>query len=268
MAEVLDKSLAGAFGGPAKILFLLLYRSTNLMRIAYFDCYCGISAEKILGAFIDCGLSIAELQAEIDKLKFAGCKIKAEPAKRGAIFGTEFSIESEEPKKEHKFKDVLNLIEASALELKIKELSKTAYEHLAEAEARIHNESIDKIHFHEVGRLASIAKITGVFCAIRLMGIERIFASAIQVGRGFVECQHGILPVPCPVSLALLKGIPIYSNDIEAELVTHSGACSLKTVVKDFGPIPKMKIETLGYGAGKKELLIPNFLRVYIGELC
>ena len=238
------------------------------MRIAYLDCYCGLSPEMILGALIDCGLSVAKLQKELDKLKLPKVKIKAEPAQKGVISGTKFNIESQEPKTGRKLKDILDLIAASELDLKIKELSKVAYEQLAEVEAKIHNQAIDEIHFHEVGRLSAVAKIAGVLSAIKLMGIERIYASEVQVGKGFVKCQHGTLPVPCPASLALLKGIPIYSNGIEAELVTPSGACILKTVAKDFGPIPKMKIETIGYGAGKKELFIPNFLRIYIGELC
>lgn len=236
------------------------------MKIAYFDNFCGISGNMVLGALIDLGLDIQELEAELKKLKLSGYRIRAERVLRKGISGIKFSADTEKEKVQRNLRDIVYIIEESKLDSDIKELSKKAFSELAKAEAGIHNKDIDQIHFHEIGATDSIIDIIGAFIGIKRLGVASAYSSKVHLGSGFVECRHGRLPLPAPATLELLKGIPVYSSGVEAELVTPTGACILKTVSKGFGPMPQMKIAKIGYGAGEKELLIPNFLRIYLGE--
>ena len=236
------------------------------MKIAYFDCFSGVSGDMILGALLDAGLDIRELEAGLGKLKISGYKLKAEKTARKGISGTKFSVDIIEQDVERRLKDIAEIIDQSDLDDDIKDLSKNTFKELAMVEASIHGKGIDEIHFHEVGGLDSIIDVVGSLIGIKKLGIEAIYSSKIHVGTGFLECQHGVLPVPAPATLALLKGIPIYSRGIEAELVTPTGVCVLKTLSQGFGIMPEMKVEKAGYGAGSRELEIPNLLRVYVGE--
>jgi uncharacterized protein (TIGR00299 family) protein len=137
---------------------------------------------------------------------------------------------------------------------------------LAFVEAKIHNCNPGDVHFHEIGGIDSIVDIVGALLGLKLFGIEAVYASRIPVGKGFIECKHGILPLPAPATLELLKGIPIYPQNTEGELVTPTGIAILKNVAKDFGVFPEMKIESIGYGAGSRDLKIPNLLRIWIGK--
>ncbi|MBE9482397.1 MAG: nickel pincer cofactor biosynthesis protein LarC [Chloroflexi bacterium] len=236
------------------------------MKIAYFDCFSGVSGDMILGALLDAGLDIRELEAGLGKLKISGYKLKAEKTARKGISGTKFSVDIIEQDVERRLKDIVEIINQSDLDDDIKDLSKKTFKELATVEASIHGKSIDEIHFHEVGGLDSIIDVIGSLISIKKLGIEAIYSSKIHVGTGFLECQHGVLPVPAPATLALLEGIPIYSTGIEAELATPTGVCVLKTLSQDFGIMPEMKVEKVGYGAGSRELEIPDLLRVYVGE--
>ncbi len=236
------------------------------MKIAYFDCFSGVSGDMILGALLDAGLDIRELEAGLGKLKISGYKLKVERTARKGISGTKFSVDIIEQNVERRLKDIVEIIDQSDLDDDIKDLSKKTFKELATVEASIHGKSIDEIHFHEVGGLDSIIDVIGSLIGIKKLGIEATYSSKIHVGTGFLECQHGVLPTPAPATLALLKGIPIYSTGIEAELATPTGVCVLKTLSQDFGIMPEIKVEKVGYGAGSRELEIPNLLRVYVGE--
>jgi len=236
------------------------------MKIAYFDCFSGVSGDMILGALIDAGLDIQELESELGKLKISGYKIKAEKTARKGISGTKFSVDVIEQNVERRLKDLVEIIDQSDLDADIKELSKKTFKELATVESKIHGKGIEEIHFHEVGGLDSIIDVIGSLIGIKKFGIEATYSSKIHVGTGFLKCRHGVLPVPAPATLAMLKGIPIYSTGIEAELATPTGVCVLKTLSKGFGIMPEMKVEEVGYGAGSRELEIPNLLRVYVGE--
>ena len=157
-------------------------------------------------------------------------------------------------------------MDKSDLSDEIKAKAKAIFRDLAEVEAKIHNTNPGDVHFHEIGGLDSIVDIVGSLVVIKMLGIEAVYASRIPVGTGFVECDHGVLPLPAPATLELLKGIPVYASGIEKELVTPTGIAILKHVVQSFGIIPEMKIERIGYGAGSRDLKIPNLLRVWIGE--
>lgn len=236
------------------------------MQIAYFDCYSGISGDMILGALIDAGLDLHQLESELVKLKIGGFTLKAEKTTRKGLSGTRFLVQTEEDHVERHLRDMEEIIDHSDLGDDIKVSSKAIFNDLAHVEAKIHNHDSNEVHFHEIGGLDSIIDIVGALLGIKMLGIEAVYASRIPVGTGFVECDHGTLPLPAPATLELLKGIPIYASGMEKELVTPTGIAILKHVVKSFGVIPEMRINHVGYGAGSRDLKIPNLLRIWIGE--
>ena len=237
------------------------------MKTLFFDCFSGISGDMILGALIDAGLDIKELESELAKLNVPGYAISAEKTVRNGITGTKFSVNVSDKEQGHRhLKDILGIIDGSTLDDEVKELSKQTFTRLAEVEAGIHGESIESVHFHEVGGLDSIVDIIGAFIGIKKLGIEAVYASKVHLGTGFVNSQHGKIPVPAPATLAMLKGVPVYSIGIRSELTTPTGAAILVTIARAFGDMPQMNVEQIGYGAGSRELEIPNLLRAYIGE--
>jgi len=236
------------------------------LKIIYFDCFAGVSGDMILGALVDAGLDIELLKNELSKLKIDGFRISSEKAVKNGITGTRMLIETDEQKAHRHLRHIVEIIDDSNLDDEIKTKSKNIFTRLAEAEAKIHNTTPEKIHFHEVGALDAIIDIVGSVIGLRLLGIEKIFASRIHVGTGFVDCQHGRIPLPAPATVELLKGIPVYSTGIESELTTPTGAAILSTLADSFGTIPDMNVQSSGYGAGNADLQIPNLLRVVIGE--
>ena len=163
--------------------------------------------------------------------------------------------------------DIKGIINKSGLSDDIKEKSIAIFTNLARAEAKIHGESIDKIHFHEVGAVDAIVDIVGSVIGLDLLGVDRVFASRVHTGNGFVKCDHGWMPVPAPATMELLQDIPVYSKGIEAELVTPTGAAIITTLAEEFGPRPEMEIKKTGYGAGSRDLSIPNLLRINLGQI-
>jgi len=236
------------------------------MKIAYFDCFSGISGDMIIGALLDAGLKLEILEKELKKLGLSGYQLEVNKVAKKGISATQFKVKIKEKGVERKLKDILKIIENSGLAKEIKDEVKRIFFRLAQAESKIHQKDMDKIHFHEIGGLDSIIDITSAIIGIKALGINEIYASAIPVGKGFVKCAHGLLPVPAPATLELLKGIPTYSGGIESEMVTPTGAAIISTLATGFGERPLMKIKEIGYGAGEKEFSIPNLLRVSTGE--
>ncbi len=235
------------------------------MKLLYFDCFSGISGDMILGALIDAGVSLDKLKAELAKLNLAGFSITAEKCVKNGISGTKVTVHTEDQKVHRHLKHIHEIIEPSGLSDKAKKTSLRVFQTLAEAEARIHNTSPEKIHFHEVGALDAIVDVVGSVVGLQLLGIDQVWASPVHVGTGFVDCQHGRIPLPAPATVEILKGTPVYSTGLDAELVTPTGAALLKTLADSFGPLPPMQLETIGYGAGTQDLPIPNHLRVIVG---
>lgn len=163
--------------------------------------------------------------------------------------------------------DINQIIDKSTLSVNVKEKSKNIFLNLAIAEAKIHGTDIDKIHFHEVGAVDAIVDIVGSVIGMELLKIERVFASRVHTGTGFVKCQHGKMPLPAPATMELLSGVPIYSSGIKSELVTPTGAAIITTLAESFASRPDMEIKVTGYGAGSRDLEIPNLLRVNIGRI-
>jgi len=236
------------------------------MRIAYFDCFSGISGDMILGALIDAGLDIEELKSELKKLKLTGYDISTKRTEKKGISGTKFEVIVLEKHQERHLSDIFEIIEHSSLDRKIKNKAKDVFSALAKVEAEIHNQPVEKVHFHEVGAIDALIDIVGVMIGMQRLNIEQVVASKLHVGTGFVQCAHGTLPVPAPATLKLLSNVPIYSTGIENELVTPTGAAIITTLCENFGDIPSMKVEKIGYGAGSRDLPIPNMLRVLIGD--
>ncbi|MGB2782413.1 MAG: nickel pincer cofactor biosynthesis protein LarC [Atribacterota bacterium] len=236
------------------------------MKIAYFDCFSGISGDMTVGALIDAGLKVETLEEELKKLGLFGYRLEVNKVVKKGISATQFKVKTKEEGVERRFKDILDILEKSKLDEEIKKKSKKIFLNIAQVESKIHQKDIDKIHFHEIGGLDSIIDITSAVIGIKTLGIEEIYSSALPVGKGFVKCAHGVIPVPAPATLELLKNIPTYSGGIESEMITPTGAAIISTLAKSFGERPLMKIERTGYGAGEKEFIIPNLLRVSIGE--
>jgi hypothetical protein len=240
------------------------------VRVAYFDIFSGISGNMILGALLDMGLDLEFLKDELAKLDLDGYQLKLEKRVKNGITGAYLEVEVRDNcDKRHgrHLADIESLIEESELNREVKDLSKRIFRRLAEAEAKIHNRDIEEIHFHEVGAVDSIVDIVGAVIGIKSLGIEEIYASRVHTGTGFVNCAHGKIPVPAPATLELLRDIPIYSSGIQNELVTPTGAAIITTLAKKFAYLPLIKLEKIGYGAGSRDLEIPNLLRISIGEL-
>jgi hypothetical protein len=239
------------------------------MKIAYFDCFAGASGDMILGALVDGGLSIEILQSELRKLDLTGYELLAEPVSKKGIAATQVSIlvDSELHAHHHRhLHDIENIIDSSELHPDVKEVSTLAFRRLAAAEAKVHRQAIECVHFHEVGAVDAILDVVGAMVGLHQLGIEKVYCSPIHVGSGAVECAHGTFPVPAPATAELVKNIPVYSTGVQAELLTPTGAAILTTIVREFRQLPEMTIERLGYGAGTSDPPIPNLLRLFIGE--
>ncbi len=238
------------------------------MRIGYFDCFSGVSGDMILGSLVDAGLPLAELQAALEGLRVSGIQLSAETVKRGAFRGTLVRVSTEERGHPHRhLSDILRILEAADLPAEPRADASRIFQRLAEAEASAHGVAVEKIHFHEVGALDSIADIVGAAWGIRRLGVEAIHVSPINLGSGFITGAHGKMPVPAPGTAALLVGLPAYGSDIPAELTTPTGASILATLASGHGPMPAMTVERVAYGVGQREIAAqPNLLRLIIGS--
>jgi uncharacterized protein (TIGR00299 family) protein len=237
--------------------------------IAYFDCFSGISGNMVLGALLDTGLELERLKAELARLSISGYTLKVETVKRHGMRGTHVEVEiSDSGVKQHRhLHHIEEIITGSDLPDEVKQRGLDIFRRLAQAEAKVHGAPVEVIHFHEVGAVDAIVDVMGAAIGLGLLGVEQVYASPVHVGRGTVECAHGVLPVPAPATLELLQGVPIYGRDVDAELVTPTGAAILTTVTESFGEIPLMRVKQVGYGAGTRELPIPNLLRLSIGTM-
>jgi pyridinium-3,5-bisthiocarboxylic acid mononucleotide nickel chelatase len=254
------------------------------MKIAYFDCFAGASGDMIVGALIDAGVDFGRLKEELKKLHLHGYRLHATKKPKSGFAAVKFDVElleahdhdhdhdrahgrSRKRGHDHRnLEDIVKILDESGLSKSVKEKSKEVFRRLAGAEAAVHGCAVNEIHFHEVGAVDAIVDIVGSVIGLDLLGVGEIRASGLHLGSGFVDCAHGRLPVPPPAVVELLKGIPAYSTDVKGELVTPTGAAILSTLAAGFGPFPEMRIEKTGYGAGFKDLSIPNVLRLVIGE--
>jgi len=237
------------------------------MKICYLECFSGISGDMLLGALVDAGADPDQVRAEIAKLGLDGVELRFEKCTRSGLTGTNLTVAVAHDHSHRSLSRIEQIIESSGLEPSVKQRSIRIFRRLGEVEAAVHGVSIEKIHFHEVGALDSIVDIVGASVALRLLGIEKVYCSPLNLGSGTVKAAHGVMPVPAPATAALVKGIPTYSEGPAVELTTPTGAAVVATVAESFGAMPAMRIASVGYGAGDRDFEgRPNLLRVLIGE--
>jgi uncharacterized protein (TIGR00299 family) protein len=241
--------------------------SVELMRTLYFDCFAGASGDMILGALIDAGVEPGSFRQQLSLLGVTGYTIGFETVDRSGISATYARVQTAHEHAHRHLSDILKIIYDSRLSDNVKNRAAKIFSRLAEAEARVHDEPIEQVHFHEVGALDAIIDVVGAAIGFELLQIDRFVSSPLHVGSGTVEMEHGRFPVPPPAVTELLKGVPFYSTEIAGELVTPTGAAIITTVCAEYGPIPLLKLEHTGYGAGTREYQkFPNALRVLVGE--
>jgi pyridinium-3,5-bisthiocarboxylic acid mononucleotide nickel chelatase len=236
-------------------------------RIAYFDCFSGISGDMVLGALVDAGVDLRAIEAELRKLGLEGWSISAEKLKRGAIFATQVKVASSEGHHHRGLSVILGRIDKAGLAPRAAERARRIFTRLAEAEARVHKVLLEEVHFHEVGAVDSIMDIVGAAVGFELLGIDEFACSALDVGAGQVKTAHGLLPVPAPATAELLRGAPMYASGISRELVTPTGAAIATALSTRYAQIPEMTLRAVGYGAGSADFPEKaNVLRLLIGE--
>jgi len=237
------------------------------MKTLYFDCFAGASGDMILGAMVAAGVEPGFLREQLSLLPVDGFSINFETVSKSGLSATYARVETAHEHKHRHLSDIKKIIESSRLSDAVKQRAVQIFTRLAEAEARVHNEPVDHVHFHEVGALDAIVDVVGAAICFEALRIDRFICSPIHVGSGMVKMAHGQFPIPPPAVTELLKGVPFYATDIKGELLTPTGAAIITTVCNEYGPIPQMMTETTGYGAGTREYQdFPNVLRVLLGE--
>jgi len=244
------------------------------MKILYYDCFCGISGDMNLAALIDLGVPKEYLLKELLKLNIdSEYEMKFERDEKLGINGTRVDVVLKNQLHKHdghhhhrNLKDIENIINSSDLNEKVKESSMDMFMKVAEAEAKVHGKDLYEVHFHEVGATDSIVDIVGAAICLNYLAVDEIIASPVQVGGGFVKCAHGVMPVPAPATVEILKDIPINTGIVQFETTTPTGAAILASNVKKFTSKMDFSIKKTAYGVGHRDLDIPNVLRVYLGE--
>jgi len=239
------------------------------MKIICYDCFSGISGDMNLGAMIDLGIDKAYLIDELKKLNLPGWELLVQKDQRHGITGTKVTVRQTRHEHAHRhLSDIEKIIEESSLDVKTKELSRKIFMKIADAEAKVHGISIDHVHFHEVGAVDSIIDIVGAAICFIALKVDAVHVSTVELGGGFVQCDHGKLPVPAPATAEIIKGIPVKNNGVDFEATTPTGAAILATLGTDYNPDLAIRIEKTAYGVGQKENKdVPNLLRVFLGEV-
>lgn len=234
------------------------------MKIAYFDAFSGVSGDMTVGALLHLGAPLEALRNELAKLPLAGYQISQTTRFQSGIRATKFVVEVSEPLGERSFRAIAHMLRESSLIPQVKETALRIFTVLAEAEGRVHGILPGAVHFHEVGAVDSIVDIVGSAFCLHALGVEKVYASALPMGKGFVPSRHGVLPIPAPATVELMKKLRVQFEDGAAEMVTPTGAAIVAAIAQP-GPIPQMQIMAVGYGAGERILPDrPNLLRVLL----
>lgn len=240
------------------------------MKALYFDCFSGASGDMIVGALLDAGASFDRLRKALDTLGVPGYTVSAEKILKRGISATQFRVvvDPNIPKPPRHLRHIIEIIEQGDLPAAVKSASAETFRRIAEAEAQVHNTTVEKIHFHEVGAIDAIVDVVGAHVALHDLGVERVEVSPLPVGGGTVTCDHGVLPVPAPATAILLKNVPTYGGDLEGEFVTPTGAALITQMAVRYGLMPAMTVEAVGYGSGTRDLADrANVLRVLVGQV-
>jgi uncharacterized protein (TIGR00299 family) protein len=237
------------------------------MKLAYFDCFSGISGDMTLGALVDAGCPVEYLRSELQSLDVPGWTLVSEKVWKNGMAATFVKVQTEDQQKHRSLSTILDILKASKLAPQVRDRAAAIFQKLGQAESYVHDAPLEKIHFHEVGAVDAIVDIVGACLGFDALGIDKFACSPLNIGGGTVKMAHGILPVPAPATARLLQRIPTYSNGVQKELVTPTGAAIIATVCEQFGPQPAMSVSAIGYGAGTIDLEHqPNVVRIMIGE--
>ena len=239
---------------------------SSIMKIAYFDLISGASGDMILGALLDAGLPEETLRAGLAALHLADFDLQVRRVNKNGFSATKVDVLVKDDVPERHLSDIEAIITQSELPPKIQQQANAIFRRLGSVEAGIHGTSIEHVHLHELGGVDTIVDVIGALLGLEALGIQKIYASPLPLGRGFVQGAHGQIPLPAPATIALLKDVPIVGSPIEKETVTPTGAVLLASLAAGFGPIPAMRLQSMGYGAGGRDLPIPNVLRLLLGE--
>ncbi|MBI3392459.1 MAG: nickel pincer cofactor biosynthesis protein LarC [Nitrospirae bacterium] len=237
------------------------------MRIAYLDCFAGVSGDMVLGALVDAGHPLPALRKALRAVDLPPFRLKAERVSRNGIAATLLYVVTAGKPPARGWRDLDRLLAKSGLASSVKSRSREVLRRLGEAEAKVHGIPIEKVHFHEVGAVDTLVDVVGTVAALESLGIRKVFASTVNVGSGTMEGSHGLHPVPAPATMELLKGVPVRGSSPSVETATPTGAALLAALAEGFGPMPPMSVASIGYGAGSRDVRErPNVLRVLIGE--
>jgi uncharacterized protein (TIGR00299 family) protein len=237
------------------------------LRALHFDCFSGISGDMTLGALIDAGVDAEAVRKGLDSLGLP-IQLEAKKVRKGGFAATQVRIVAPQEKTHRHLPDVEGIVARGQLTDRQRELALRIFRKLAEAEAEAYGMPLEKVHFHEVGAIDSIADIIGAAIGLDMLGVERITCRSVPTGTGTVKCEHGIMPIPAPGTAALLRGVPLAASSIKAELTTPTGAAILAACVQEWVESPVMTVERIGCGAGMKDFLEqPNLLRIFVGEV-
>jgi pyridinium-3,5-bisthiocarboxylic acid mononucleotide nickel chelatase len=239
-----------------------------MTKVAYLDCSSGISGDMTLAALIDAGVRLDDLNRALGSLGLPGLRLRTAEVRKLGFRANQINVECEPEHGHRHLRQILAMIEAGQLNVRQKDIAKRIFTALGTAEARVHGVAVEEVHFHEVGAADSIADIVGAAVGWDLLGVDRIVASPIPTGRGRIQIAHGECSIPAPATAELLRGVPLAECTTEAELTTPTGAAIVSVMADSFGPMPPMKIERIGYGAGQRDIAErPNILRLLVGEL-
>ena len=238
------------------------------MKIAYFDCFAGISGDMMLGALIGAGADPVRLRDELAGLGVSGYRIEVGRKIKGPIEATDVRVILDEAHFHHhrRLKEIRETIRGANLSDRVKQTAERIFNRLAEAEGRVHGRSSEEVHFHEVGAVDAIVDIVGTAICLEMIGWPKVVSGPMPTFHGYATGAHGTFPLPAPATVEILRGVPWRKLDIEGELVTPTGAAIITEIASGFGEMPAMTVEKIGYGAGKSDFGIPNVLRVMLGE--
>jgi len=237
------------------------------VRVLYFDCIAGISGDMTLGALLDAGADLDQIRGVLATLPLEPFELATEEIETHGIVATRVTVTTQTAGIIRTYASIRQLLDQGGLAPEALRIAQRIFRRLAEAEARVHRREVEQVTFHEVGAVDSIVDIAGAAVALASFGVERVFASPVPTGFGLVKTEHGAMPVPTPAVIELLRGVPMYSKGVQAELVTPTGAAVLAALCEGYGDMPSMQVDAAGYGVGHLELDdFPNVLRVLIGE--
>ncbi|MGC7847803.1 nickel pincer cofactor biosynthesis protein LarC [Desulforudis sp. 1088] len=235
------------------------------MKVLFWDCSSGIAGDMALASLIDAGADAGRIEAALGTLGIDPFQFRVAPVKSYGIKATKVRVDAPDKQPHRRLTDILRIISEASLAPQVKTSAQKVFARLAEAEARVHGISPSEVHFHEVGAVDAIVEVVGTCLALDFLGVEQIAVSPFPLGHGFVRCRHGLLPVPAPATLELLRGFPVRPANVEGETVTPTGAALATALAAATGPIPPMTVDAVGYGAGTADFGFPNILRAILG---